>query len=66
MRMRTRTQPAILVTVTSAVLGVSYLTRTGANDDPTTHPEDGQSRGLLKFNSRYLSCVTHQFANVLV
>ena len=36
------------MTVTSAVLGVSYLTRTGANDDP----EDGQSRGLLKFNSR--------------
>ena len=35
--------------MTSAVLGVSYLTRTGANDDP----EDGPSRGLLKFNSRW-------------
>ena len=47
MRMRTRTQPAILVTVTSAILGVSYLTRTGANADLPT-----QSRGLLKFISR--------------
>ena len=40
MRIRTRTWPAILVTVTSAVLGVSYLTRTGANDDPTTQKTD--------------------------
>ncbi len=28
------------MTVTSAVLGVSYLTRTGANDDPTTQKTD--------------------------
>ncbi len=40
----------ILVTVTSAVLGVSYLSQARRHDDGTTDP---QSRGLLKCINRW-------------
>ena len=47
------------MTVTSAVLGVSYLTYVpqAQTDDGRRHDDGRQSRGLLKLNSRCALCV---------